>query len=448
MRELAIPTVGEKIESIQVVKVLVKVGDAVRKEQPLLELETGKAVVEVPAPEAGTIRQILVKEGQEIQVGAAYASFEPEDGGGAEGGGAGSADTPEDAPEKPGEASPASVPAAKPKQTPDKQKAPASAATAPSAPAATPVTPAAVLTGAPSAQQVPAAPSVRRFAREIGVDIHTVKGTGSHGRVSREDVKAHAHELNARRSGPLGISLPPLPDFGTWGEVETQKMSGIRQETAAHMALCWSMIPHVTIHDEADITGIEVLRKKYADRAEKAGGKLTMAVLVTRIVASALRRFPKFNASVDMQRREIILKKYCHIGVAMATERGLLVPVIRDVDRKNLGELAAEITQVAERARKGRVTLEELRGGSFTVTNLGRNGGGFFTPIVNYPEVAILGMGRTMARAAATPGEGARTVLPLSLSFDHRLIDGAEGAAFLRWVVEAIEEPLVLALEG
>jgi pyruvate dehydrogenase E2 component (dihydrolipoamide acetyltransferase) len=303
MRELTIPTVGEKIESIQVVKVLVQAGAGVRKDQPLLELETGKAVVEVPAPEAGTVVQVLVTPGQDVKVGQAYATFEPV------------GDTAATA----APASDAGRPA--PDVVRPSVAAPSASSAAPTRIVETHLPSAPRLPPPPSSPEhhVPAAPSVRRFAREIGVEVDTVRGTGPHGRVSREDVMAHARELNTRRGGPLGVSLPPLPDFATWGEVETQKMSGIRQETASHLALCWSVIPHVTIHDHADITGIEELRRKYADRAEKAGGKLTMAVLVTRIVASALKRFPKFNASIDMERREVILKKYCHVGIAMAS---------------------------------------------------------------------------------------------------------------------------------
>lgn len=441
MRELTIPNVGENVESIQVVGFMVEVGAQVAADQPLLELETGKAIAEVPAPEAGSIVKFLVQPGQDVTVGQPYAEFEP----------AGSGVQPAPAPQET-PASPAPV-ASPPAETPPPQPPPAPAPAyeepvfAPVAAAASSATTAAPATPSRGKHLVPAAPSVRRFAREIGVDIDAVKGSGPNGRVSRQDVKDFARELNQRRGGPLGISLPPLPDFEEWGEVERQKMSAIRQATAAHMALCWSLIPHVTIHDRADITEVEALRKQLSKRAEAAGGKLTMAVIVTRIVASALRRFPKFNASLDMERREIVLKKYCHVGVAMATDRGLLVPVIRNADQKNLSEISAEITETAARARKGQVSLDELKGGSITVTNIGRIGGSYFTPIINHPEVAILGMGRSFDLADTSAGVP-RKMLPLSLSFDHRIIDGAEGAEFLRWIVDAIEQPLVLTLEG
>jgi len=359
---------------------------------------------------AGLVQRLLVAEGQEAKVGQAFAVIETD---------------------AAAEAAPA---------------APVAAAATESAPTTVATPPAA--TSPAGLHHAPAAPSVRRFAREVGVDVDTVAGTGPHNRVSLDDVKRHLRDMNARRAGPAGLALPPLPDFAQWGAVEAVKMSAVRQQTAAHLALCWSAIPHVTIHDKADITELEKLRRRYADRAERLGGKLTLAVMVCKVGASALKLFPKFNASADMERRQILLKKYCNLGVAMATERGLLVPVIRDADRKNMVELAVEIGQVAERARKGHLALADMAGGTFTVTNLGRFGGTYFTPIVNYPEVAILGMGRTFQEPPLVAGGETRTLLPLSLSFDHRVIDGADGAVFLRWVIEAIEQPLLLALEG
>jgi pyruvate dehydrogenase E2 component (dihydrolipoamide acetyltransferase) len=291
---------------------------------------------------------------------------------------------------------------------------------------------------------------VRRFAREIGVDIAAVRGAGPHGRVSAEDVKRHARERAAAPPPATATHAapPPLPDFAKWGPVETETMSAIRRKTAEHMALSWAQIPHVTIHDKADITALEPLRKKYAERAEAQGGKLTMAVMVCKVVASALKQFRKFNAALDPAGKRVIYKKYVHLGVAVSTERGLMVPVIRDADRRNMVELAVEISKIAQKARGGKIELADLEGGTFTVTNLGRVGGVYFTPIINHPEVAILGMGRTFMEAAPDGKSGPRTLLPLSLSFDHRLIDGAEAAQFLGWIIEAMEEPLVLALQG
>jgi pyruvate dehydrogenase E2 component (dihydrolipoamide acetyltransferase) len=291
---------------------------------------------------------------------------------------------------------------------------------------------------------------VRRFAREIGIDVDTVEGTGPHGRVSLDDVKRHARVQNQRRAEGLTVRTPPLPDFSRWGEVHREAMSSIRRATAEHMAVCWSNIPHVTHFESADITKLDWLRKKYADRAAAQGGKLTMAVMIVKIVAEALKKFPKFNASIDVEKREIVYKDYIHVGIAVATERGLLVPVLRDTGRKNMVQLAAEVDAIAKKAREGSLSMDDLGGGTFTVTNLGAIGGSFFTPIINHPEVAILGMGRASRQPTVNEaGEiEIRTILPLSLSYDHRLIDGAEAARFARWIAEAIEEPLLLSLEG
>lgn len=432
-KKLTIPKVGENVTSIQVVKVLVAPGAVVKKDQPLLELETGKAVLEVPAPEAGRIIQCLVKEGDEVRAGVAFMVLSVEG-----------------AP--PESAVPPTAPAVeeKPAQRSPEPEASVSARAAippADAPGKGEAEEPSILQAGLSAEalHVPAAPSVRRFARELGVDVDRVAGSGPHGRVSREDVMRHVRERGARPSAPL---LARLPDFTKWGSVEEEKMTPIRRQTAEHLALCWSVIPHVTIHDRADITELEALRKKYADRAEKRGGKLTMAVMVTKVAASAVRQFRRFRSSVDMEKHRILVKDYVNIGIAVATERGLVVPVVRDADRKNMVEIAVEISGIAERARKGRLTAEEMEGGVFTVTNIGRVGGEYFTPIVNHPEVAILGMGRTRDEASASGSGGARTWLPLSLSFDHRVIDGADAARFLGWVVSAIEQPLLLALEG
>ncbi len=268
----------------------------------------------------------------------------------------------------------------------------------------------------------------------------------------KDDVKQHSRQIHeARAAGPVpGVAVvPPLPDFSKWGKVERKKMSVIRNLTAEHMTLSWSQVPHVSIFDKADITELDQLRKQYAPLAEKEGGKLTMAVMVCKIVAQALRRFPLFNSSADMNTREIILKQYVNLGVAVNTPRGLMVPAIRDADEKNMIQIAKEIQELAAKCRDGKIKLEEIEGSTFTVTNLGRVCGQYFTPIVNYPEVAILGMGRALEEPCVVDGAVVpRTMLPLSLSFDHRVIDGADGAAFLGWIRSAIEQPLVLALDG
>jgi pyruvate dehydrogenase E2 component (dihydrolipoamide acetyltransferase) len=240
-----------------------------------------------------------------------------------------------------------------------------------------------------------------------------------------------------------------LPDFSKWGNVERKPVRGVRRKTAEHLSAAWTTIPHVTQCDKADITGLEELRAKYGKRAEAAGGKLTVTAITLKVVATALKVFPQFNASIDMAREELIYKKYCHIGVAVDTDRGLLVPVIRDVDKKNIVEIAAELAQAAERARTKKTTLDEMEGGCFTITNLGGIGGTYFTPIVNHPEVAILGMSRAQMEPVYIDGAfQPRLRLPLSLSYDHRVIDGADGIRFLRFIVEALEQPFVLALQG
>ncbi|MBT3290703.1 MAG: 2-oxo acid dehydrogenase subunit E2 [Victivallales bacterium] len=421
-QRLTIPGLGENIEHAQVVRVLVEVGQDLAADQSVVELEAGKATVEVPAESAGTVVQILVSEGDEVDVGQAFLVLEASEG-------------------TPAATAPAAPAAPEPKPTP--------VAPVP-APDPSPEPPPKPPASKQPVRHVPAAPSVRRFAREIGIDVDTVEGTGSHGRVSLDDVKHHARELSQRRSEGLRVETPQLPDFSQWGTVRREPMSGIRRATAEHLAVSWTNVPRVTHFDSADITTLDSLRKKFADRAAAQGGKLTMAVMVVKTVAEALKKFPKFNASIDVAKREIVFKDYIHIGIAVATERGLMVPVLRDAGGKNMVQLAAEIDAVATRCREGKISLPDLAGGTFTVTNLGAIGGSYFTPIVNYPEAAILGLGRAKRQPVVDENGGivVRTILPLSLSYDHRLIDGAEAARFVRWVAEAIEEPLLLSLEG
>jgi pyruvate dehydrogenase E2 component (dihydrolipoamide acetyltransferase) len=297
-----------------------------------------------------------------------------------------------------------------------------------------------------------AAPSVRRLARQLGVDIEQVSGTGMSGRVSAENVKAFA----ARgATEPAIASAPeqPLPparpvDQDRWGAVERQPMSAIRRKTAVHMTTAWQTIPHVTHFDSADITSVEAFRKQYAKQVEEAGGRLTVTVILLKVLASALRKFPRFNASVDMENQEVLFKKYIHIGVAVDTPHGLLVPVVRDVDRKSIVEMAVEVPQLAEKARARKLTLDEMQGGTFTLTNLGGLGGVGFTPIINAPEVAVLGISRARFEPVFVNGGFApRLMLPLCVSYDHRVIDGADAARFLRWVAEALEQPFVLMLD-
>jgi pyruvate dehydrogenase E2 component (dihydrolipoamide acetyltransferase) len=469
--DFTLPELGENITAGDVVRVLVKAGDTIAKDQPVLELETDKATIEVPSSVAGTVKELKIKQGEKIKVGqvvltvdegaGAKAAKKDETGAGpkaqpagapAEGGLSqaepGASATPADATEgatdaEEDEGAEAEETAPKPKRgevVDIRGGRPAAQAAAPHEDA-----PAEGSTG-PAA---PAAPSVRRLARELGVDIHRVAGTGDGGRISLDDVQAHVR--GALKGG--GGAAPQLPDFGKWGEVERKPMSNIRRKTAEHLSMAWQTIPHVTQHDKADITALEALRKQYGPQAEKAGGKMTMTSIAMKIVAGGMQRFPQFNAAVDMARQEIVYKKAIHIGVAADTPRGLLVPVIRDVDRKGVMELSVELTKASERARAGKLSLDEMQGAGMTITNLGGIGGTSFTPIVNWPEVAILGI----SRGAMEPrwieetdeeegGFEARLMLPLSLSYDHRVIDGADAARFLRWVAEAFEQPFILAL--
>ena len=427
-RDVIIPELGEGIDHAQIVNILVAAGDTVSKGQTLLEIETGKAVLELPSDYDGVIDQLLVSQGDECRAGMAFAILKSGDESG------GPAETAQQEEEK--------------VEVAQAQPLPAESADAPvetPAPAPKPAK-----HHVPATHHVPAAPSVRRFARELDVDVDTVQGSGKHGRVGIEDVKRHVRERQgAIAAGSGGIPIPALPDFSKWGPVREEKMSGIRAVTAKHVSECWINIPRVTHFDEANITKLEELRKKYASRAEGSGGKLTMAVMVVKAVSLALKKFPSFNASVDMAARRIIYKDYVNIGIAVATERGLMVPVIRDADRKNMVQLAGEIGSLAKKCRDGKITPDELQGGTFTVTNLGAIGGSHFTPIVNFPEVAILGLGRSSERLALVDGKPvAETMLPLSLSYDHRIIDGADAARFTSWIVEAIQEPLILSLEG
>jgi pyruvate dehydrogenase E2 component (dihydrolipoamide acetyltransferase) len=299
----------------------------------------------------------------------------------------------------------------------------------------------------------PASPSVRRMARELGVDIGQVAGSGPGGRISIDDVKAHTKKLvtTVAAGGAVAGVAEALPDFTRWGAIDRQPMRAVRRKTAEHLSAAWATIPHVTQHDAADITSLEELRKKYAKQVEAAGGNLTITAIAVKICAAALKVFPQFNSSIDLAANEIIYKKFVNIGIAVDTDRGLLVPVIRDADTKSITQISVELSQLSERARNRKISLDEMQGGCFSISNLGGIGGTLFTPIVNAPEVAILGISRGRMEPIYNKDSGQfvpRLMLPLSLSYDHRVIDGADGIRFLRWVVEAIEQPFLLALHG
>lgn len=442
--EFRLPDVGENVETGQIVKLMVSVGDTVQPDQSVLELETDKAVIEVPVSMGGVVKDILVKEGDEIQVGQLILTVDTI----SEATSEAEARTEPAAPAV--ETSPPDLESVAEKAEPAEETRDGRDIVAEAEPTPSPST-------APPPEKpriaAPAAPSVRRLARELGVDINQIPGSGPGGRISMEDVKHYVRQSNLEtdRAKPaeMEIEAPPLPDFTKWGEVEREPMSSIRRTTARRLSQAWISIPHVTHFDEADITELEVLRKRFANKAEAAGGKLTVTAIILKVVASALSVFPKLNASLDMVNQEIVHKKYYHIGVAVDTQHGLLVPVIRDVDQKNIIELSVELTEISEKARNRKVTLDDLAGSTFTITNLGGIGGTNFAPIINPPDVAILGVSRASRQPVFKDGEfEPRLIMPLSLSYDHRLIDGADAARFMRWVVEAIEQPFLLSLEG
>ncbi|RPJ59586.1 MAG: branched-chain alpha-keto acid dehydrogenase subunit E2 [Acidobacteria bacterium] len=450
--ELKLPNLGENIHSGNVVRVLVAEGDVITEQQPILEIETDKAAIEVPSPQAGKVVKILVKEGQTIDVGAPVIALEERADGKAAPAQKSAAAASAGVQSPPAKAETRAAVKEPPRKEPEPQrKKAAEEQTAERAAPAVPPAPA--VSPKPEdgkGAMVAAAPSVRRFAREIGVDVAQVKGTGPSGRISIDDVKNAARSrVSAQQAAAPSIPSPGLPDFTRWGEIHREPFTNIRRATARQMAAAWSTIPQVTQFDKADITELEEMRQRYAEKAQKAGGKLTVTAILMKVVASALRVFPKFNASLDMEKGEIVYKQYIHVGVAVDTPKGLLVPVIRDVERKNVIEISVELAALSEKARSGKLTLEEMQGGSFTVSNLGGIGGTGFSPIVNLPEVAILGVARTAVEPLFIDGGfQPRKMLPLSLSYDHRLIDGADGARFLRWLAEALEQPFLMLLEG
>ena len=438
--EFKLPELGENIAAGDVVRVLVKVGDTIAREQALLELETDKATIEVPSSLAGRVAELRVTEGDKVKVGDVLLTIEESDG--ARPAAAAPRPAPDAAGVAPAPAEPPARPAPAAEPARPRRGEVVAISRAPARPA--PAPPA----EAEPAIAVPAAPSVRRLARELGVDIARVEGSGPGGRLSPDDVKAYAKAVvTGAAAGPSLAAAEPLPDFTRWGGVERRPMSGVRRKTAEHLSRAWATVPHVTQHDTCDVTTLEELRTRFAPQAEAAGGKLTLTAIALKVVGTALRRFPQFNSSVDMAAEELVFKDYVHVGVAVDTERGLLVPVIRDVDTKGIIDLSVELAALSAKAKARKLTLEEMDGGSFTITNLGGIGGTAFTPIVNAPEVAILGISR--ARTEPVWMDGAfepRLMMPLSLSYDHRVIDGADAARFLRWVAEAFEQPLLLSL--
>ncbi|MCF8261776.1 MAG: dihydrolipoyllysine-residue acetyltransferase [Melioribacteraceae bacterium] len=433
--DFRLPELGENITSAEISKIVVSEGDEIEKDQILMELETDKATVEVPSEVSGKVLKINYKDGDSVKIGDVVLSITT------------SSEVPTKKVEPKKEVAKVSTPPEKEVRVESKIES-ESTHTMPSRTLSSGIL--------PSKEEiakriVPAAPSTRRFAREIGVEISNVKGNGPGGRISHDDVKKYAKSINEKieKGGAVGgfVSQEPLPDFSKWGEIEAEPMSKIRKTTANHLSYAWATVPHVTQFDKADITELEEVRKQFKGRVESVGGKLTITSILVKVIAAALKEFPQFNASVDMQNNQVILKKYYNVGIAADTPKGLLVPVIKDVDKKGITEISVEMTELSKKARDGKLSLAEMQGGNFSISNLGGIGGTYFTPIVNTPEVAILGVSRSALEPVYIDGEfKPRLMMPLSLSYDHRIIDGADAIRFLRWVIEALENPFLMSL--
>ena len=445
-----LPDLGEDIEEADVLQVYVSVGDEVVLEQPIVEIETEKATLDLPSPVAGTVTEIHVRTGDTIRPGDPVLSVDS--------GASPTAPPPvHQAPADPVPDSSSPTRIEPPPQIDPEPAAPPAPKVNPDHPAPIlripPAAPAPLVEGDLEARPVFASPSVRRLAREIGVDIRTVRGSGPGGRIDQGDVKRHARETPSQvpAQGHSALSPGPLPDFSEFGTVERVAMSRLRRTIKRNMSVSWHEVPHVTLFHTADVTELEQVRRDYRERAEEAGGRLTITAILLKITAAALKAHPHVNSSIDAENDELVLKNYVHVGVAVDTPRGLVVPVIRDVNKKNIIELSVELTDISQRARSGDLGLQDFRGSSFTVTNLGGMGTGHFTPIIHHPNTAILGIGRAEKRPEWSDVLDAwepRSILPMSFTFDHRVTDGADGARFMTWIADVIRQPLVLALGG
>jgi len=403
--ELVVPDIGD-FDEVEVIEVLVSVGDTVEENQDMITLESDKAAMEIPASQAGVIKELKISVGDKVKEGSVIAIIE----------------------------SSASVPEVKAESAPAPKQ---ESAPAPAVPA-----PAELVEIAPFApdnkagvKHAHASPSVRQFARELGVTLTLVSGTGDKGRISKEDVQNFVKQkVNAPAVAATGGSaIPPVPvgNYEKFGEVESSELSRIKKISGKHLHACWLNIPHVTQFDEADITELEKFRKDNKDNAAKQGVNLTPLVFIMKAVVASLKLYPDMNASLSEDKENLIIKSYYNIGIAVDTPNGLMVPVVRDVDKKGFLELAGELGEISLRARDGALTAKDLQGGTFSISSLGGIGGSFFTPIVNAPEVAILGVGRHKMQPVWNGSEFVpRLMLPLSVSYDHRVVDGAMGARF------------------
>jgi pyruvate dehydrogenase E2 component (dihydrolipoyllysine-residue acetyltransferase) len=416
--DLKLPALGEGADSGTVVNLFVKEGDSLAVDQPVLELENEKAVATIPSTAAGVVTKVHVKSGDKLSVGQRILTLTE----------SGQADAPAKSAARPAPAkakTPAPAPAPEETPEPPEDDAPA---------------PADAASGEPAAS-----PSIRKLARELNLDLKRVRGSARGGRITIDDLRAYIQRLQKGAAAPARDSAPPRPvvesiDFSRWGAVTKKPFSPLRQVIARRMAESANTIPHVTQFDEADITGLLALRKKFVEAYDKKGARLTVTSFVLKAVAETLKRHPLFNSSLDEMSQEIVFKEYFHIGIAVDTEAGLIVPVLRDVDKKDLAQVSKDLEALATRARERKVAADELKGGTFTISNQGGIGGAQFTPIINKPEVAILGMGKGAVKAVVREGKiEQRTLLPLALSYDHRVADGANAARFIVDLVKAIE---------
>jgi pyruvate dehydrogenase E2 component (dihydrolipoamide acetyltransferase) len=435
MAEFKIPNIAEGISEVDLAALTVSVGDVIQPGMVVAEVETEKAATDIECPIGGKVVKIHANPGDTMAVGAVLLTIEAV----------------ETAPAAPAEKAPAAPAAVAPAPTKPVPEAPAPDASAGRVRAAS--TPVAAASAAPSDDRAPApaGPATRRLARQLGVDLHAVAGTSAGGRITQEDVKAYVKQMmeggSAASSGGAGYAPPPLPDFTKWGPVEREPMNKISRSAAANLSMCWNVIPHVTQHDLVDITDLEAARRRYSEMAKKTGApKVTMTAIAMKASVVCLKEFPKFNSSLDPQTNELVYRKYFHIGCAVDTPNGLLVPVIKDCDQKSVAQIGAELSDVAGRARDRKVTLDEMQGSCFTITNLGGIGGTAFTPIVNYPEVAILGMSRGRKELQIVDGEIVeRLMLPLSMSYDHRVVNGADAARFVVRLGQLLSDAFNLA---
>ncbi len=453
-KEIKVPQISEGVETAVISEILVSKGDKIEEDQSVISVETDKATAEVPATSGGTIKEIKVSEGDEVNVGDVIIILEDDDDDedSEEKEEKETTDKEKDTSKKKKEDSEKDEDdsdseenkedESKSKEKDDEQKEDdenddekdgdekkKNKETKSKKDKDT---------DEASSKEVYASPGVRRLARELGVNLKEINGSGESGRITEKDVKEYKEGGSKKSSS----GQAKLPDFSKWGAVETRPLNSIKKTTAKNVLASWQSIPHVFQFGEADISGVETYIEDHNEKVEKAGGKLTLTAILTKIVATALHKFPTFNASIDMDKEEMILKKYVNINIAVATEDGLLVPVIKNADQKSIKDLSVEISEIAEKARKQKLSKEDMEGGNFSISNLGGIGGTNFTPIVYHPQVAILGISRATTKPVYIDGKfEPRSILPLSLSYDHRLIDGADGAAFMNWLVKALEDP-------